>query len=177
MTFLLGFFPYSLIKLFITALLRQSLSHWDCNLTLLEKIWSKKPSSWKKAHRREQEKPSSDLNSDTVFMTMGRLSRAWFFIHENLVRVFILCLRWENRHLAALGFGFFICNMQIIICISLCSVRRSWPCTLAEFSPTKSLDKSLVKTGGLLPWASYASVRRISLQVFNQCSLSAFLKR
>lgn len=35
-----------------------------------------------------KEKLNSDLNADTVFIKIGRLSRAWFFIHLNLVRAF-----------------------------------------------------------------------------------------
>lgn len=62
-------------------------------------------------------------------------------------RFFMLCMGWRNRHSLALGFRFFICNMQIIISISVCSLRMEGLtlCVLAEFSPTKSLDESLVR--------------------------------
>lgn len=91
--FIRFFSPYNLIKLLITTLLRQSLSHSNCNFTLLEKVWSKKLFSSLKEMgslltEENKEKLNSDLNADTVFIKIGRLSRAWFFIHLNLVRAF-----------------------------------------------------------------------------------------
>lgn len=46
---------------------------------------------------------------------------------------------------AALGYGFFICKIQMTICISLHSERMEGLTlhTSAEFSPAKSLDRSL----------------------------------
>jgi len=149
------FSPYSLIKVLITTLPKQSLSHSNCNFTLLEKIWSKKLPCWEEIGTSLLEKNKENsvhFNSDTVCVTIGRWSRAWFFVQLN-VRVVMLWMGWRNRHLLALGFSSFICNMQIIIRISVCSIRMEGLtlCISAEFSPTKSLDESLVQQEACSP--------------------------